>query len=71
MTGDNDRGKFYATFEYLVRNDENVDKWLNSTSGKPKTKMEKELEMIANFARQEGGEIDDDFSDFFKSDDDT
>lgn len=71
MTGDNDRGKFYATFEYLVRNDENVDKWLNSTSAKPKTKMEKELEMIANFARQEGGEIDDDFSDFFKSDDDT
>ena len=71
MTGDNERGKFYATFEYLVRNDENVDKWLNAVTKKPKTKMEKELQMIADFARKEGGEFSNDFSGFFGSDDDS
>lgn len=28
MTGKNDNGRIYATLEYLLRNDKNVDKWL-------------------------------------------
>lgn len=29
MTGDNDSGKDYATIDYLLRSDENIDKWAN------------------------------------------
>ena len=28
MTGKNENGRVYATLEYLLRNDKNVDKWL-------------------------------------------
>jgi hypothetical protein len=28
MTGKNENGRIYATLEYLLRNDKNVDKWL-------------------------------------------
>lgn len=32
MTGSNDRKRFYATPEYLFRNDDNVEKWLYQSS---------------------------------------
>jgi len=28
MAGKNENGRVYATLEYLLRNDKNVDKWL-------------------------------------------
>ena len=30
MTGDNENHTYYATWEYCVRNDQNIDKWLNA-----------------------------------------
>jgi hypothetical protein len=37
MTGKNENGRVYATLEYLLRNDKNVDKWLVQ---KPKTRSQ-------------------------------
>jgi len=46
-TGKNDRGMFYATPEFLLRSDEQIDKWLNSkTIKKPKFEHD-ELMMLA------------------------
>ncbi len=37
MTGKNENGRIYATLEYLLRNDKNVDKWLVQ---KPKSRSQ-------------------------------
>ncbi|MEM4065938.1 MAG: hypothetical protein QXV17_03640 [Candidatus Micrarchaeaceae archaeon] len=34
MLGTNENQRFYATFEYIVRNDENVEKWKEANNGR-------------------------------------
>lgn len=50
-TGTNDRNTYYATPEFLLRNDEQVDKWLNTEplyKGKPKIELSEEALKILN-----------------------
>lgn len=50
-TGTNDRNTYYATPEFLLRSDEQVDKWLNTEplyKGKPKIELSEEALKILN-----------------------
>jgi hypothetical protein len=56
MTGDNENHTYYATWEYCVRNDQNIDKWLNANEEVSDADSRRIIENIERLARKKSGQ---------------
>lgn len=56
MTGDNENKTYYATWEYCVRNDQNIDKWLNANEEVSDADSRRIIENIERLARKESSQ---------------